>query len=242
MAKIDKIQVGTTSYEINLPTTATPEISSLTVTGNLTVEGTSNLSVVKCEYLNALSYFNVSDTLFDYEGDSVTLEAYDGMNIIVSDGRAKLTISSAGELEINAHSVKMRGLFPLTLIEQDIDVYYDYSSSNGSTWEYVGAHFINNLSTTLITTNAVVLSLAANYLISPPSSKYWTPFIKNDDCFEGFYLDFSSLSRGYLYVRVNGSIDRPTPSSRPSSTVSETTVMQSRKCSYYILEVAEDFK
>lgn len=47
MAKIDKIQVGTTSYEINLPTTATPSITSLTVTGNLTVSGTTNLSVIK---------------------------------------------------------------------------------------------------------------------------------------------------------------------------------------------------
>ena len=93
----------------------------------------SILMVVKCEYLNALSYFNVSDILFDYEGDSVILEAYDGMNIIVDDERAKLTISSAGELEINAHNVKMRGLFPLTLKEQDIDVYYNYASSNGST-------------------------------------------------------------------------------------------------------------
>ena len=35
--KIDKINVGETVYEINLPTSATPEISSLTITGNLDV-------------------------------------------------------------------------------------------------------------------------------------------------------------------------------------------------------------
>ena len=49
--KIDKIKVGTVSYDINLPTTATPSITSLTVTGNLTVKGTSNLSVVNCDSL-----------------------------------------------------------------------------------------------------------------------------------------------------------------------------------------------
>ena len=64
MAKIDKIQVGTTSYDINLPTTATPSITSLTVTGNLTVSGTSNLSVVSCislscSQINSLSLDDV---------------------------------------------------------------------------------------------------------------------------------------------------------------------------------------
>ena len=44
--KIDKIHVGEADYEINLPITATPQITSLTVTGDLTVEGTANLSVV----------------------------------------------------------------------------------------------------------------------------------------------------------------------------------------------------
>ena len=47
MATIDKIQVQGTTYDINLPATASPTISSLTVTGNLTVSGTANLSVVK---------------------------------------------------------------------------------------------------------------------------------------------------------------------------------------------------
>ena len=44
--KIDKINVSGADYEINLPTTATPSISSLTVTGNLTCSGTANLSVI----------------------------------------------------------------------------------------------------------------------------------------------------------------------------------------------------
>ena len=46
MPTIDKIQVQGTTYDINLPATAKPSISSLTVTGNLTVSGTANLSVV----------------------------------------------------------------------------------------------------------------------------------------------------------------------------------------------------
>ena len=48
MATIDKIQVQGTTYDINLPATASPTISSLTITGNLTVSGTANLSVVNC--------------------------------------------------------------------------------------------------------------------------------------------------------------------------------------------------
>ena len=46
MAKIDKINVGGTEYEINLPTTATPSIASLNISGNLNVDGTSNLGNV----------------------------------------------------------------------------------------------------------------------------------------------------------------------------------------------------
>lgn len=49
MAKIDKINVGGVEYEINLPTTATPEITSLTVSedlyarGGLTARGKANI-------------------------------------------------------------------------------------------------------------------------------------------------------------------------------------------------------
>ena len=46
MAKISQIKVGNTYYDINLPTTATPKITGLTVT-TLTVTGTANLSVIK---------------------------------------------------------------------------------------------------------------------------------------------------------------------------------------------------
>ena len=37
--KIDKINVGGTVYDINLPTTATPSIASLTISENLTLNG-----------------------------------------------------------------------------------------------------------------------------------------------------------------------------------------------------------
>lgn len=52
--KIDTIKLGTSEYEIDLKSTATPSIASLstsgavTVGGNLTVTGTSNLSDVNC--------------------------------------------------------------------------------------------------------------------------------------------------------------------------------------------------
>ena len=45
-AKISVIKVKGTEYEINLPTTATPSITSLTVTGDLTVSGTANLTSI----------------------------------------------------------------------------------------------------------------------------------------------------------------------------------------------------
>lgn len=54
--KIDKIDVGGAEYEINLPDTATPTISSLTVTGNLTCSGTANLSVISCDSVLANDY------------------------------------------------------------------------------------------------------------------------------------------------------------------------------------------
>lgn len=52
--KIDTIKLGNSEYEIDLKSTATPSIASLstsgavTVGGNLTVKGTSNLSNVNC--------------------------------------------------------------------------------------------------------------------------------------------------------------------------------------------------
>lgn len=47
-SKIDKINVNGTSYDIDLPLTATPSITGLTVTGNLTVSGTSDLADINC--------------------------------------------------------------------------------------------------------------------------------------------------------------------------------------------------
>lgn len=70
MAKIDKIQVGTISYDINLPTTATPTITSLTVTGNLTVSGTANLSVINPGTSDSISIYK--GELIDYSSTITT--------------------------------------------------------------------------------------------------------------------------------------------------------------------------
>ena len=46
MANIEKIRVGETDYNIRVPDGSSLSLSSLTVTGNLTVSGTANLSVI----------------------------------------------------------------------------------------------------------------------------------------------------------------------------------------------------
>ena len=63
MATIDKIQVQGTTYDINLPATASPTISSLTITGNLTVSGIAGLSVVS------------SNTSLSLQGGVVTISS-----------------------------------------------------------------------------------------------------------------------------------------------------------------------
>lgn len=52
MANIEKIRVGETDYNIRVPDGSSLSLSSLTVTGNLTVSGTANLSVVNCESIS----------------------------------------------------------------------------------------------------------------------------------------------------------------------------------------------
>ena len=78
--KIDTIKLGTSEYEIDLKSTATPSIASLstsgavTVGGNLTVTGTSNLSDVN---INGTIYSNnVKQRLFSYYEGTTYGECY----------------------------------------------------------------------------------------------------------------------------------------------------------------------
>ena len=65
--KIDTIRLGTSDYEIDLKSTATPSITSLTtsgkveVGGELTVTGASNLTSVKINGTDISSLFALSD-------------------------------------------------------------------------------------------------------------------------------------------------------------------------------------
>ena len=65
--KIDTIRLGTSDYEIDLKSTATPSITSLTTSGNvgvggdLTVTGTSNLTGVNINGTDISSLFALSD-------------------------------------------------------------------------------------------------------------------------------------------------------------------------------------
>ena len=64
--KIDTIRLGTSDYEIDLKSTATPSITSLTTSGNvgvggeLTVTGASNLTSVKINGTDISSLFALS--------------------------------------------------------------------------------------------------------------------------------------------------------------------------------------
>ena len=65
--KIDTIRLGTSDYEIDLKSTATPSITSLTTSGtvnvgsDLTVTGASNLTSVKINGTDISSLFALSD-------------------------------------------------------------------------------------------------------------------------------------------------------------------------------------
>ena len=76
--KIDTIKLGTSEYEIDLKSTATPSIASLTTstltTSTLTVNGTSNLKDVN---INGTVYSNnVKQRLFSYYNGSTYGECY----------------------------------------------------------------------------------------------------------------------------------------------------------------------
>lgn len=91
MPTIDKIQVQGTTYDINLPATASPTISSLTITGNLTVSDTANLSVVRCDSIE-------SDESLDLIGAPITLAGQ------TSAGEGDSIILAADNLDVQCNT------------------------------------------------------------------------------------------------------------------------------------------
>ena len=134
MAKIDKIQVGTTSYEINLPTTATPEISSLTVTGNLTVEGTSNLSVVNIEgNINSL----MTKSALNIYCNNIYPNIIDGSGITLTISASSLSVK-AYSLILSTPTISLQG--------QEVDLNYSQINAGGATSQiwFSGKLYLND--------------------------------------------------------------------------------------------------
>lgn len=134
MAKIDKIQVGTTSYEINLPTTATPEISSLTITGNLTVEGTANLSVVNIEgNINSL----MTKSALNIYCNNIYPNIIDGSGITLTISAASLSVK-AYSLILSTPTISLQG--------QEVDVNYSHINAGGATSQiwFSGKLYLND--------------------------------------------------------------------------------------------------
>lgn len=108
MAKIDKINVGGSVYDINLPTTATPSISSLTITGNLDVDGTANLANV-----NSLMTRAGTTAYFDTIAPNT-----------ISFGAQALTLTG-GSLSINTPTIYLNG--------QEVDLTYSQINAGNAT-------------------------------------------------------------------------------------------------------------
>lgn len=135
MAKIDKIQVGTTSYEINLPITATPEISSLIVTGNLTVEGTSNLSVVNIE--DSINSLMTKGSLSIY-CNTIYPNIIDGTGQTLTISASSLSANATYSLILSTPSISLQG--------QEVDLNYSQINAGGATSQiwFSGKLYLND--------------------------------------------------------------------------------------------------
>ena len=145
MANIEKIRVGETDYNIRVPDGSSLSLSSLTVTGNLTVSGTANLSVVKYTPLSIpLSSNTTFSQLYNIYRDLNTASAY--KNIILKMGTAS-ALYSEGKIYPTLstfYSDFLSGSIPLNmLITCDIRnqtttlsgtaTYYNFMGTQGKT-------------------------------------------------------------------------------------------------------------
>lgn len=78
--KIDKIKVKGVYYDINLPTDATPSITSLTLSGGLTVDGTSNLAAVN---INSVLKLNYDLPTTDFSSSSSPLQPHSNYYLLL---------------------------------------------------------------------------------------------------------------------------------------------------------------
>ena len=107
-SKISQVQVDGNNYDINLPTTATPSITSLRVSGGISA-GTINASTITASsYINTplLSVANLTLSASEsiiYNSPSIAISYPYRASLIVENG---LVISS-GNIEINSGNIEI---------------------------------------------------------------------------------------------------------------------------------------
>lgn len=80
--KIDKINVKGAYYDINLPIDATPSIQSLTISGDLTADGTSNLAAVN---INSRLRLNYALPTTDFSSSSSPLQPLSSYYLLLEE-------------------------------------------------------------------------------------------------------------------------------------------------------------
>ena len=121
--KISQITVGNQTYPINLPLEATPSITSLTISGDLTVSDTSDLNIVNCASLNC----SAGTGTFSHVGSkTLTVTGTSDLNTVNCTG----ITCSAGTGTFNHVSSKTLGADSATLREDLTTAYLSIRSDS----------------------------------------------------------------------------------------------------------------
>lgn len=142
--KIDTIKLGTSEYEIDLKSTATPSIASLT-TSALTVNGNSDLDTVKAASINVGEIKLGIDGITGPGVDVPILAESGDINLTASDGNINInrTTNESNPTTGSINIVNTRGDITLSSLEGKINIDATTSTSNSGGKIILGPATVN---------------------------------------------------------------------------------------------------